>query len=170
MALINLPHQKVSLRRLLKSLKEGESVCCGAWWRVTMRMVRRLRRWMVQTPTGGRSLGDESGMLIWRWQVVSTAGEDERKGDGGVMWFWYIREMKGVLPKQTAVEMDEFMCIRKGVSLGRVERPGKKELGLIRKIDGIYEEWFDSMRCRYKKLMRDKFEKLDLFQFRVIFF
>ena len=54
--------------------------------------------------------------------------------------------MKGVLPKQTAVEMDEFMCIRKGVSLGRVERPGKKELGLIRKRVGFRHERIGGVR------------------------
>lgn len=38
--------------------------------------------------------------------------------------------MKGVLPKGTTEEVDEFTCIRKGVSLGRVERLGEKEAGL----------------------------------------
>ena len=33
-------------------------------------------------------------------------------------------------PKGTAEEVDEFMCVRKGVSLGRVEKLGKKEAGL----------------------------------------
>lgn len=35
-----------------------------------------------------------------------------------------------MLPKGAAEEVDEFTCIRKGVSLGRVERLGRKEAGL----------------------------------------
>lgn len=35
-----------------------------------------------------------------------------------------------MLPKGTAEEADEFTCIRKGVSLGGVERLGRREAGL----------------------------------------
>ena len=52
MVLINLPYQKVSLSQLLQSLKEGESLCCGVWRRITVKMVRRLCRWVAQNPTG----------------------------------------------------------------------------------------------------------------------
>lgn len=45
--------------------------------------------------------------------------------------------MKGVLPKGIAEEVDGFIHIRKGVSLGRIERLGKKEFGLMRKKVGF---------------------------------
>ena len=63
MVLINLPYQKVSLSQLLQALREGESLCCRVWGRITVKMVRRCR-WVAENPAGGRSLRDESGMLI----------------------------------------------------------------------------------------------------------
>lgn len=42
--------------------------------------------------------------------------------------------MKGILSKGMAEEVDEFVHIRKCVLLGRVERLGKEELGLVWKM------------------------------------